>query len=327
MKPVVVVGTGIVGASIAHHLTRTGVPVTVVGRDGGATASSFGWIGGGDRGHWPGGAADLSGLVVDDWRRLEQEVPGLGLRRTGSLRWPVTDDTGTDLVDSNTIAHLEPALRAVPDRASHDPRDAGVDAPRAARTLLLAARDAGAHVYYGTTVTHIHTDGVSTSAGLLPASTVVLAAGAGTAALTRHLTDPARIADTSSALLIRVRAETGLVRGIIATPQLEVREVRDRELLITAPLGDTWTWTDLRTAARHARHELATTFGDGRRMLRGWRVGTRPMPARGPLIGRLTPHVYAAVMHSGVCLAPSVGRLAAAEITSGTAAPELSGCR
>jgi len=58
------------------------------------------------------------------------------------------------------------------------------------------------------------------------------------------------------------------------------------------------------------------------------RVGRRPMPADGsPVIGPI-PRVegaYLAVMHSGVTLAATVGRLVATEITNGVTAAELRG--
>src|SRR5690606_18438725 len=49
-------------------------------------------------------------------------------------------------------------------------------------------------------------------------------------------------------------------------------------------------------------------------------VGYRPMPADGlPVIGapRAAPGLYAAMMHSGVTLAPLVGELVALEIAEG----------
>ncbi|GAA2632698.1 NAD(P)/FAD-dependent oxidoreductase [Paractinoplanes durhamensis] len=342
MKPVVVVGTGIVGASIAYHLARLGEPVVAVGRDAGVTAASFGWIGGDERGDWPGGAADLAGSVLGDWRRLAAEVPGVGVRWTGSLRWPVTGAGGPDVDDvrvggpyqvgAAAIGSLEPHLRALPDRAIYAPEDGGVDPAGAARALLIAARGLGAHVVSGVTVRGMRTGGVETSAGFLPASVVVLAAGAGTVRLASLSPSrgEARLGATSPALLIRVRARhAGLVRGIVATPGLEVREVRDRDLLIAAALapGGRWSWSEQRELAAKALHELETTFDGPPPRLAGWRVGVRPMPGGGPIIGPLTPDVYAAVMHSGVCLAPTVGRLVATEIVSGAAAPSLARCR
>ena len=73
--------------------------------------------------------------------------------------------------------------------------------------------------------------------------------------------------------------------------------------------------------------ELAATFTGAEDVrLVSVRVGRRPMPADGsPVIGPLPGTVggYLAVMHSGVTLAPSVGRLVAAEVTRGVEAEEL----
>ncbi|MGW2346666.1 FAD-dependent oxidoreductase [Streptomyces sp. NPDC001661] len=71
---VVVVGAGIIGASVAYHLAKRGVPVTLLeqgpGPAHGVTADSFAWIGG-SGGDWPGGARDLreaSWLTTTGWR-------------------------------------------------------------------------------------------------------------------------------------------------------------------------------------------------------------------------------------------------------------------
>lgn len=60
------------------------------------------------------------------------------------------------------------------------------------------------------------------------------------------------------------------------------------------------------------------------------RIGLRPMPTDGlPIIGPLPGirGVHLAVMHSGVTLAPVVGRLVATEILAGVDADELRGLR
>ncbi|WP_369174060.1 FAD-dependent oxidoreductase [Streptomyces sp. R28] len=76
---VVVVGAGIDGASVAHHLARCGAPVPLIDRATapapGVTGGSFAWIGGWG-GDWPGGAEDLRGSVLADYRRLEAARPG-----------------------------------------------------------------------------------------------------------------------------------------------------------------------------------------------------------------------------------------------------------
>ena len=59
------------------------------------------------------------------------------------------------------------------------------------------------------------------------------------------------------------------------------------------------------------------------------RVGWRPMPADGkPIVGFTpdAPGLYFAVMHSGVVMAPVVGRLATDEIVTGREAEALAPC-
>jgi glycine/D-amino acid oxidase-like deaminating enzyme len=60
------------------------------------------------------------------------------------------------------------------------------------------------------------------------------------------------------------------------------------------------------------------------------RLGARPMPADGlPVVGPVpgASGAYVAVMHSGVTLAPVVGRLVATELVDGVDAKELHGVR
>ena len=73
-----VVGAGIVGASVAYHAARAGAVVTLVdaGRPGaGVTVDSFAWIGA--SGVRTGPAAGLRVTATQEYRRLEAELPGL----------------------------------------------------------------------------------------------------------------------------------------------------------------------------------------------------------------------------------------------------------
>ncbi|HEY1175095.1 MAG TPA: FAD-dependent oxidoreductase, partial [Phytomonospora sp.] len=92
-RSIVVVGAGIVGSCLAYHLAGRGRPVTVIeaGRPGsGATRASFAWIGRPRTHELP--SAPLRHLALDEYRRLEAELPGLSIRWTGSLSWAGFDD-------------------------------------------------------------------------------------------------------------------------------------------------------------------------------------------------------------------------------------------
>ncbi|WP_433384817.1 NAD(P)/FAD-dependent oxidoreductase [Actinoplanes sp. CA-142083] len=252
-------------------------------------------------------------LVVPSWETLAATVPGVSVRWSGSLRWPAPG------VSSSEIARLEPHLRTVPPSARFELSDGGVDPVAATRALLVAARALGARIVSGATVTAVRDGEVESTAGRHPASTVVVAAGVGTAELCPMVTAPA-----SPAFLMRMRAQSGLVRTVVATKAFEVREAAPGHLLATAPLGADRSWTGLRSLAGQTLESLRDAFGPGLR-LTGWSIGDRPMPPDGPVIGYVSEGVYVAVMHSGICLAPAAGRLIAQEIVTGREAPELSG--
>ncbi|MEV8022803.1 FAD-binding oxidoreductase [Streptomyces sp. NPDC086554] len=342
MSAVVVVGAGIVGSSVAYHLARRGIPVTLLEQGPapatGVTGDSFAWIRS-SGGRWPGGAQDLSEHVLADYRRLENELPHVTVRRTGSLSLadtPAQDSRpgpGQFRIGPRDIAALEPNLRHPPDQAIHTPSDAGVDPTALAHALVAAAGAHGATVLYETAVTSLQVtnrrvEGVLTSTGLHAAATIVLTAGTNVPKLCEPLS--ADLAITASpATLARVTAPPGLVKTIVASPDFEVREVRDGDLLLVVPHVE-GTAAALEQAAQDALQHLKTAFqgGDQCRLL-GYRTGRRPMPVHGPVIGYATNHrsVYVAVMHSAITLAPTVGRLIADELVTDRPAPELQRCR
>lgn len=328
---VVVVGAGVVGASVAYHLACAGVAVRVVeraaGPAAGVTGGSFAWIG--DRGgQWQGGAEDLRAFVREDFRRLEAEVAGFSVRWTGSLTWAESSlaasvptpapAPGQFVVGAAEIAQLEPGWREPPERVLHTPTDGGVDPAAMVRALIDAARTYGAEVVYGM------------SAGAVDrASTVVLAAGADTEALCRQVGVDVEVG-TSPACLLRVAAPRGLVRTIVAGPWFEVREARDGELLLTIPHVAGQSAQTVGRNAHHAVERLRSMFdGAADCRLLGHQVSDRPMPARGPVVGFVKPDrsVYVAVMHAAITLAPTVGRLIAEEIVSGKPSQALRRCR
>ena len=328
------VGAGIVGASLAYHLAGRGRPVTVVdaGLPGsGVTRASFAWIGRPVASDLP--SVPLRHLALDEYRRLEAELPALSIRWTGSLSWDGFDEGQGPRTDD--VAALEPHLLAPPAVAVHRPEDAAFEPVAATELMVAAARDRGARLLTGVLATALDhragtVTGVRTTAGVLPADTVVLAAGTGAVALCAGI-GVALPVEPSPAVLVRLRATPGLVRTIIATPSLEVRQLDDGTVLApTAYSGETDRAALLATA-RRVRDRFAASFTAASDTEVGSvEIGWRPMPTDGePVIGRPagTRGLYVAVMHSAITLAAAVGRLAATEVLTGSPAPELAGCR
>jgi glycine/D-amino acid oxidase-like deaminating enzyme len=320
----VVVGAGIVGASVAYHAARAGAAVTLVdaGRPGaGVTVNSFAWIG--SAGVRTGPAAELRVSATEEYHRLEAELPGLPVTWSGSLSWgdSIEAGPGEELVDAATVATLEPALRRPPDRAVWAPGDGAADPVGVTERL---AAGSGARVLPDTQVSAVRRDaagrvaGVETTAGFLAGATVVLAAGVATAALAAPLGVDVPV-EPSPATLFRFRAPAGLVRRVVNNQDFDLRQFAPDRLHAAADSPER-TLAAVRSTFRGAEDvELLSA-----------RVGQRPMPVDGePIIGPVAevPGLYVAVMHAAVTLAPAVGRLVARELVEGTVEPALAGCR
>ena len=352
MPHVVVVGVGVVGAAIARAAARAGAAVTLLERarpGAGATGSSFAWIGRAS-GAWPGGAADLRGGVLPHWRRLERELAGVRVRWTGSLTWSAQDvdapgapraaggeegDGEVQVLDAARIAALEPNLRRPPVRAVRTTSDAAVDPLAVTRALVDDAAEHGAHVRCGVEVTALRTaggrvTGVGTGSGALAADAVVVAAGAEVRRLCAGLGLDVPV-EASPAVLMSFAAPRGLVRTLVAGPDVEVREGADGSLLATAEWSGSSSPQRLEEVARRTASAVAATFrGAEELVLRSARVGVRPMPVdAAPVVGPVpgAEGLYVAAMHSGVTLAPLVGHLVAREVVEGVEAEELRRCR
>ncbi|GAB3758230.1 NAD(P)/FAD-dependent oxidoreductase [Microlunatus parietis] len=330
IKDLVVVGAGIVGASVAYHTARAGAAVTLVeaGRPGGGvTRDSFAWIG--SAGVRTGVAAELRMAATDEYRRLEAELPGLPVTWSGSLSWRSSGSApeagpGEEIVGGDVAAKLEPNLRQPPDWAVWASADGSVDAVGVIERLITGARDHGAQVHLDTPVTALRRDatgrvsGVETAAGSLTGDAVVLAAAVATAELAAPVGIEVPVSP-SPATLFRFRAPAGLVHRVVNTEHFDLRQVAPDRLVAAAD------------AAEPTLAAIRSTFrGADTVELLSARVGERPMPADGePIIGPVaeSPGLYLAVMHAAVTLGPAVGRLVAQELVGGTNEPLLAGCR
>ena len=92
-KRVIVVGAGIIGASIAWHLAKAGAEVTVIeaSEPGGiATRNSWAWI----NASWgnPESYFRLRTRSMAEWRRIDRDVPGLDVSWCGGLLWDLPPD-------------------------------------------------------------------------------------------------------------------------------------------------------------------------------------------------------------------------------------------
>ena len=284
----------------------------------GVTGDSFAWIRG-PNGE-AGGSTPMRRAALDDWARLEREVPGIRVRWTGSLTWGGQLGPGERFVEAGEIARLEPNLRASPEPAVFRPADGAIDPVAVTEALVDAARRHGAQVRLNEAVRRLGVEdhavvGVETSTGSIASRAVVLAAGVEVAPLCAAIGVDLPVA-ASPAVLMRFDAPPGLVRTLVSRPELEVRQTADGLLLAAGEHTG-----DLQRSARATLQRLEQFFTGAQdvRLVEA-RIGMRPMPVDGlPIIGPLPgrPGAFVAVMHSAVTLAPVAGRLVAAEVVDG----------
>ena len=354
-KRIVVVGAGIVGASIAYHLSRRkDVAVTVLERDepcAGASGHSFAWLN--SFGKDPVSYHHFNRRSMDIWDRFARRLGmDLDLHWGGELRWESTPERADALqqrikqlqvwgypiriISRDEIRELEPGLSPGPvTTASFSEIDGRVDPLKVIEACLQRAREVGAVVHTHTPVTELYLDRqgrietVNTPSGKISCDVVVLANGTAT-------TELAATADVhipqqnSPGVVIRTDPQPPILHNvsILHLPpidedrhEIHLRQSADGTFAIGQGSQESVDRDDSQAHAdsllRRAIHYLPALAG-ARAIPKP--VGYRPMPIDGlPVLGfcQATPNLYIALMHSGVTLAPLVGELATLEIVDG----------
>ena len=339
-KRIVVIGAGIVGASLAYHLAGKGAEVTLVEAEDiacGATGRSFGWINATHAG--PDPIAQLRGAAINEYRRLETEVPALKIRWNGALSYGASTDNlahdSATLLSRAEIHAREPNLKHPPLLAHFAADEGALEPAQATHALIAGAQSFGARLLtqtriLGFTLSGTQVTGVKTITGSIASDIVVIAAGTGTPHLTALLNTALPIA-AAPVILIRYTTQAHVVRGIISNPAMEVRQSADDTLLAAEDyLDDTPQNSPQAIALRTAKaieHELhGVTSIEPESAC----IGLKPVTADSlPIVGFL-PNVtgaYVCSIHPGVTLAAIVGRLASEEIIDGQSSTALAPCR
>ncbi|MCE1118728.1 FAD-binding oxidoreductase [Pseudomonas sp. NMI795_08] len=344
-KRIVVIGAGIMGAAVAYHLARKGAKVTVVEAEGiasGVTGRSFAWINTSTCESDP--IAQLRAAAIVAYRQLETELPGLTVRWTGALSYSEMPSAAPSAASNPPVANrcsrsqildLEPNLKHPPEFASYAPAEGALDPVAATHALIAGAQAHGASLLtrtpvLGLVIQHAKVSAVETAMGIIDADTVVVAAGTGITKLTDRLGMSLPI-EASPALLIRYKTQPDLVRTLISSPAMEVRQTAEGVLLAAEDYLDDAVENQPKAIALRTAKAIQNELHGVTSIEPEWAgIGLRPMPADGiPIIGYLPKvgDVYVCAVHPGITLAAIVGRLTSEEIIDGEVSSALGPCR
>ncbi|GAA1697047.1 NAD(P)/FAD-dependent oxidoreductase [Streptomyces yatensis] len=349
---VVVIGAGVVGAAVAAELAARGARVTVLEADhpgAGTTANSFAWINSANKEPEPYFALNHAGMRAHD-ALAGDGAPWFF--PTGNLEWAVTDrhkevlagrvarltarDYPVEWITAQQAGKLEPDLAATPSDAvfAFFPEEAYTLPVLLLSRLLGGARDRGVTVVGGARVTAIEhgpagTAVICADGGRYVADTVVSCAGRwtqGVAALAgAHvpMADPDLAGSATVGFLATTAPTAARLSRVLTGPRLNVRPDGGGRLLLQA--------LDLDAAADPATPyppdgEIATDMlarlpgvlnaAEGT-VVEKVRVGQRAMPGDGFTVAGFPATdvpFYVVATHSGITLAPLLGRLVADEL-------------
>ena len=345
---VVVVGAGILGCSIAVHLVDRGVRPVLIDpeRPGqGTSTGSFASIsafGKDPADYYPLACAGMSG-----WPRFAARLGReIGLRRAGELRWTSDPEQGEQLarkvadarrrgypirlIDQAELARLLPDARlGSVTAACFAPNDGQVEPPLVLAACRALLDEAGVRFLGGRARVHLDDDGVRIQVGEeeLRPRTTVLAAGAEAVQVAAAVgLEVPTVA--SPGLLVQTRPLPPITDRVVYLPggpgpAVHLRQRADGSVLVGEGSQET-------PATDPGRHHAQLLLAQAARFFPAlaavpvdrWWLAWRAMPAdRLPIVGPLPwlDSLYLAVTHSGVTLAPVLGRLVAAEVAEQTA--------
>ena len=363
MRQCVVIGAGVLGASVAAGLAEAGVRVTLLEADQpghGTSRWSFAWVNSNDKGPrpyhelnhaglraWAELAPDLDG---ETWYRpagnleLAADAPELAARVRRLTEWGYP----ARLIDAAEASQLEPSLLdpAPGVTAGWFPGEAYLLTEPLIRRLVARVTSRGGTVLTGDQgrVTSLAPGQVRTAAGhVLETDEIVCCAGRWTPGLAALAGAPGAVPlvgwDTPGSpapeLVVRVGpVTTDAPARVVHAPDVYLRPHGAGLLHLEAPDMP----VDLHTPQAEQRSLADQLLQRARRTVRGlddahvvaYRVCVRPLPADGQsIVGRLpgAEWLYVAVTHSGVTLAAHLSRLIAAELAPGVPSAELASYR
>lgn len=344
---VIVIGAGIIGASIAYHLAKIGAEVTVLEKAqpaSGATAKTFAWINSSSAENQDYYRLRCASMAA--YRKLQNELDDedFKVRWGGSLEWTSKGDEPSQLIenfreigcpfsliDGAEFADLEPAVKTSAAHFIHAPDEGAIDAVAATHALLRAGVARQAKLLNGCAVDEFVLNnnricGVKTSLGEFLADTVVVAAGEWAQTLLAKANSTLPM-DNNYGLIVRTKPVAPVVSRVILAPTGHFRQEFDGTIVARNTFSGGDVNEDPNIIAARLLGQLKLLLPQVADLeIDQINLCKRPVPADGfPAVGYVSAvkGLYVASMHSGITLMPIMGKLVAEEIVGGTQAALL----
>lgn len=339
---IIIIGAGIVGASIAHRLSMAGAQITIIDRAQapglGVSAASFGWItcAAGDPGI-PDDVYRQRLQAIDDYTLLDREFGGrLCAPLRGAMVWGASEAETRDwahrhaekgsqvrLVNGVEITELEPMIAEPPALAACFSREKAVDVGHACAMLVRAARDRGAELILGQKALGLEAkggriSGVRLNRQTVAADCVIVAAGAASADIVSNFMPDHGITMSPSAL-VTLSVDAGRLNHVIDGGGIEIRSLGNGDLIAACCVENCHDAQVGEVLAENVLARVQQLFpGIKNPAVDNVRIGQRPFVAEGRPLVSAAPYLeglYLAVAHPGVILAPEISRQLAGMLT------------
>lgn len=333
----IIIGAGVVGSSIAYHLSEKTSDLLVIDRHfpcAGTSGATQAWV-------WvhtkqPSWYAEFSMYSAELYPALKKKLVDIEYVRTGGIA-PIFEEEkltkakalvkrqqekGIDiaLLSKEEALAKEPYLSHQLIAATYSPLDGNVNPMRLTHAYIHAAQKKGVAFRFYCPVTGLRRENgrftVQTETETFTANQLILAAGTWTPELARHLDVHVPVRPVRGQILVTEPAPPFLKHTVTG-----VRQTVNGEVLIgyskeEVGFNRNTTWDIIGETARFGIKIVPVL--QRLRLVRAF-SGLRAMPQDGlPILGPVegVPGLYVAVMHSGVTLSPIVGLLMS-ELLSG----------